>query len=230
MRAVTGAAAPPAPRRTTSRPTELTRQALLEAATAVFAEHGYAGGSVRLITTRARANQAAITYHFGGKDGLYREVLRAAVAALEESSPLDEETVERLSREEALRLLLRQFLAPLAKPSRLGRYIRIFGWESVSPSPVYRAFLAEEPMPVFALATRLVRRFLPEAPEEEVAFAMFWLVQQPIALVRDAERLAGPPFRLHLDGEAVERLVDRLAGLILNGLRGGPPAEDLPAR
>lgn len=209
-------AAPPRP-----RPSELTRQALIEAATAVFAEHGYAGGSVREITGRAGANQAAITYHFGGKDGLYREVLRAAVAAFEESSPLDAHAVERLDPEEALRLLLGQFLAPLARRGRLGRYVRIFGWESVSPTPVYRAFLAEEPMPVFALAARLVRRFLPDASDESVAFTVVWLVQQPVALVRDAERLAGPPFHLRIDGEAVQRLVDRLAGLILHGLRGG---------
>ena len=61
-----------------TRQAEATRRALIEAATTVFAEQGYDAGSVRAITGRARANQAAITYHFGGKEGLYREVLRAA--------------------------------------------------------------------------------------------------------------------------------------------------------
>ncbi|MBM3653660.1 MAG: helix-turn-helix transcriptional regulator, partial [Alphaproteobacteria bacterium] len=62
--------------RVASRSTETTRAALIKAATSVFAEYGYDGGSVRLITQRAMANQAAVNYHFGGKDGLYREVLK----------------------------------------------------------------------------------------------------------------------------------------------------------
>ena len=61
-----------------NRSSEATRGALIEAATTVFAEQGFEAGSVRTITRIAKANQAAITYHFGGKDGLYRAVLRAA--------------------------------------------------------------------------------------------------------------------------------------------------------
>ena len=72
--------------RVASRSTETTRAALIKAATSVFAEYGYDGGSVRLITQRAMANQAAVNYHFGGKDGLYREVLIAATRAFEENA------------------------------------------------------------------------------------------------------------------------------------------------
>ena len=35
--------------------------------------------AVRALVAKARVNQAAINYHFGGKGGLYREVLRAAM-------------------------------------------------------------------------------------------------------------------------------------------------------
>jgi hypothetical protein len=38
--------------------------------------------------------------------------------------------------------------------------------------------------------------------------------------VRDAERLAQPPFSLKFDEDALERLVDTLAGLSLRGLAG----------
>ena len=37
------------------------------------------------ITRRASVNQAAINYHFGGKEALYHEVLRLAVAALSDA-------------------------------------------------------------------------------------------------------------------------------------------------
>ncbi len=48
------------------------------AAGAVFAKSGFAAGSVREISHRARANVASIRYYFGSKEGLYREVLFAA--------------------------------------------------------------------------------------------------------------------------------------------------------
>ena len=206
-----------------TRQAEATRRALIEAATAVFAEHGFAAGSIRAITRKAKANQAAITYHFGGKEGLYAEVLRSAVAALGERG-LDAESAEALPREEALRRLLRQLLAPLARRDRLGRYVRIFGWESVRPSPVFEDLMAREPPPVFLLTQKLVRRFMPaDAPPHEVALTAFWLIQQPIALVRTAGHLARPPFGLAFDASSVERLVDVLARLSLEGLSGRAP-------
>ncbi len=52
------------------------RQRLIEAATQLFAEAGYDGVGLREIAKRANANLAMISYHFGGKDGLYESVLR----------------------------------------------------------------------------------------------------------------------------------------------------------
>lgn len=189
----------------------------------MFAEHGYREGSVRLITRAAGANQAAITYHFGGKDGLYRAVLQSAVAAFEHQSPVNERNVSELDRVEALRLVLRQFLSPLIEKGRLGRYVQIFGWEGMHPSTVYTAFVAEERPRIFQAVDELVRRFLPsDASEREVALTAFWLVQQPIAFVRNADRLQCPPHFLSFGEHDVDDLVDFLTRLSLGGLLGKP--------
>ncbi len=45
------------------------------AATRLFAELGYAGTSVRAICKAAGANVNAVSYHFGGKQGLYQSIL-----------------------------------------------------------------------------------------------------------------------------------------------------------
>jgi TetR/AcrR family transcriptional regulator len=55
---------------------ERTRRALLDAALDEFAARGYAGARVRDIADRAGVSKDLISYHFGGKDGLYREVQR----------------------------------------------------------------------------------------------------------------------------------------------------------
>jgi AcrR family transcriptional regulator len=56
-----------------TRPSDITRERILKAAERLFADRGYEETSIRAIVAKARVNQAAINYHFGGKDGLYRE-------------------------------------------------------------------------------------------------------------------------------------------------------------
>lgn len=51
----------------------VTRRRLLDAARAELVEGGIAGATSRAITSRAGANLAAVTYHFGSKDALIAE-------------------------------------------------------------------------------------------------------------------------------------------------------------
>lgn len=70
-----------------------TDEALLDAATQVFSEHGFAGARVDSIARLAKANKAMIYYHFGSKRDLYRAVLlRLFKGVLEE--------IERVGRNE----------------------------------------------------------------------------------------------------------------------------------
>ncbi len=57
------------------RNAERTRERIVEAALAEFAAKGYAGARVRGIAERAGVNAQLISYYFGGKEGLYREIL-----------------------------------------------------------------------------------------------------------------------------------------------------------
>lgn len=49
---------------------EGTRERLLAAAERLFAERGFSGVSLRLLTTEAGVNLASVGYHFGSKEGL----------------------------------------------------------------------------------------------------------------------------------------------------------------
>ncbi len=53
---------------------EQTRERLLKSGLKLFGQAGYNGVTTRALAADARVNQAAIPYHFGGKEGLYRAV------------------------------------------------------------------------------------------------------------------------------------------------------------
>jgi AcrR family transcriptional regulator len=199
--------------------TEITRQALLDHATDVFAESGFDGASVREITRRATINLAAINYHFGGKEALYREVLRLAIAALSDASLLDDDTIGRVSRDEAVRLFIRQQVTPLLKHGQIGRYLRIFAWETLAPTPVYRDFIASEKLPILDQAERIVRRFLPAtAARAEITIATIWLTNQVTPFIRHYDTLSKPPLSLKIDKSYIEQLAADLGHMAVAGL------------
>src|SRR3954466_1210190 len=65
-----------------------TREQLLENAGQVFSEKGYDGATGKEICERCGANAAAVVYHFGGMESLYREVLPEAPRRLAPSEAL----------------------------------------------------------------------------------------------------------------------------------------------
>ena len=58
-----------APART--RDATRTREAILDAARTLFAEHGYEGATVRMVAAEAGITQGLITRYFGSKEGLF---------------------------------------------------------------------------------------------------------------------------------------------------------------
>ncbi|MGA8046967.1 MAG: TetR family transcriptional regulator [Dermatophilaceae bacterium] len=64
--------------RSVDQPGITTQERILRAGLAVFAEHGYAAGSVRAIAQLAGVSPALVLHHYGSKDGL-REACDARV-------------------------------------------------------------------------------------------------------------------------------------------------------
>ena len=124
-----------------------TREAILDAAETLFAEKGIQGVSVRSILGHAGLNVALAHYHFGGRDGLIREVLRRRI------EPLNASRLERLRAVEAaaqpgfpsIEDLLQAFLEPAVE--LLGenpQFARLLGRLHVNADVRLRAFFLEE--------------------------------------------------------------------------------------
>ena len=203
-----------------TRPSDITRERIMKAAERLFAERGYDATSIRAIVAKARVNQAAINYHFDGKDGLYREVLRAAFRALTEQQLEHADEMKAMSREAALAEFIRRQLRPLLGRDEYSRHMRILNWETVRPTAVFRKLLSEEAAPFMGLAVELVRRFQPEADQRTLTAAAVWLVGQCSVFLRNREQLADPPLGLALDEKAVEWLAQLVSGWAAGGLGG----------
>jgi AcrR family transcriptional regulator len=201
-----------------TRPSEVTRERIMKAAERLFAERGYDGTSIRAIVAKARVNQAAINYHFDGKDGLYREVLRAAFRTMTEDQLAHSEELKAMSREEALHEFIRRQLRPLMARDEFSRHMRIFNWETVRPTAVFRSLVSEEAAPFMGFASDIVRRFLPEADHRTVLVATIWLIGQCSVFLRNRETLAQAPVGLVLDESAVEWLSQLIGGWLVGGL------------
>src|SRR5262245_40906961 len=202
-----------------TRPSEYTRQNIMKAAIALFAERGYDGTSIRAIVSKARVNQAAINYHFKGKEGLYFEVLKVAFEGYLRVDNFDPEQLKGMPREEALRIFVHQQLRPLLARDQMSRYIRIFAWENVRPSKVMTSFVKTGAMPFVASATELVRRFLPPGTSDREAMcAAIALMGQCNVFVRNREQLAQPPLSLKIDESFVAQLADFISTLAVKGL------------
>src|SRR5581483_6776266 len=68
----------PGSRRGRVHDAEGTREAILDAAEEIFAEHGFDGARIDAIAAKADYNKSLIFHYFGDKLGLYAAVVRRA--------------------------------------------------------------------------------------------------------------------------------------------------------
>lgn len=87
-----------------------TRERLLSVAARLFAERGFAKVTVRDICRKARANVAAVNYHFRGKTGLYEEILHGAIRTMQGTTEAARKAGEQRPPEEQLEAYISVFL------------------------------------------------------------------------------------------------------------------------
>src|SRR6186713_3343601 len=129
----------------------VTKERILDAAEALFMEHGYEATSLRSLTTSAGVNLAAVHYHFGSKEELFQAVLTRRL------DPMNQERIDLLAkveREAAGRPLSceKVLFAMLIPALRLARdekrggkdFLRLVGRAYADPAPFIRHFLSAQ--------------------------------------------------------------------------------------
>ncbi len=143
-----------------------TRSRLLEAGARLFAARGFRDVTVREICHEARANVAAVNYHFGDKLGLYREVLQTAIDAMRETNDAAREAGQGQTAEERLRRYITIFVQRLLG-SKDDTVHRLVSREINEPTPALDAIVEQGVRPRIEYLSGLVAEITGCKPSDQ---------------------------------------------------------------
>lgn len=169
------------------------RDRLLDAAEALFAEHGFNGAPMRDITTQAGTRLADINDHFGSKEGLFQEVVarRARQINADRLARLAEMAGVR-GRAAEIRAIVEAFAAPLlarsAESQGWRNYLRLLSQLTNSRSLVL-VLIAEHFNPIGEVFIERIVRVLPQLNRRQSLNAYQLMVASSMALFADNGRI-----------------------------------------
>jgi AcrR family transcriptional regulator len=199
-----------------------TRERLLATAARVFADHGYAATTIRDVCKRARANVAAVNYHFGSKEQLYVETLRWAMTLCQGEDTAELLTFaarDDLSRAERLVGTIRRFALGMlaARPSW---HQHLMFREMTSPTLALDRIVDEFLEPRFDALRRAVAPYVGEGDRRTVDLHVMSIIGQllyhKLAGAVALRLLKEPSYGPALAG----RIVDHVAAFTLRSLEG----------
>lgn len=157
-----------------------TRDRLLRAACELFSARGFKKVTVREICLAARANVAAVNYHFGDKLGLYRELLQHATDGMREVTESARAAGEGCSPEEKLRRYLVIFLRHVLKPEHAVLH-RLLQRESLDPTPMLDALVEQGVRPRVEYLSGVIAAMIGRDPDDPQVIRCVGSVQaQPL--------------------------------------------------
>ncbi len=196
-----------------------TRARLLEAAARLFADRGFKRVTVRDICRAARANVAAVNYHFGDKLGLYREVLGIAIDAIRATTEAAKAAGRDRPPEEQLRTFVHVQLMRLLASDRSDWTHRLLNREMADPTPALDAVVDEAIRPRLEYLSSVIARLLHCPPTDRRVRRCAATIQlQPLAYLPNpiAERLG---VARTLTPHDVQEVADHIAEFSLGGIR-----------
>jgi TetR/AcrR family transcriptional regulator, regulator of cefoperazone and chloramphenicol sensitivity len=151
---------------TRSRDAE-TYDRLLEVAARLFAARGFKDVTIREICRAARANVAAVNYHFGDKLGLYREVLNKAIETMQATTEAARQAGTGLDAEQKLRAYVRVFLQRTAAQSGDSWIHQLMLREMADPTPAIELVFEQVIRPRVAYLSEVVAEVLDVSASDE---------------------------------------------------------------
>ena len=194
-----------------------TRDRLLHAAERLFAERGFKHVTVREICRAARANVAAVNYHFGDKLGLYREIVQSAIERMRATTDAAKLAGAGQPAEEQLRQYILMVNRRLLAASD-GTLQRVIAREMYDPTPAIDALIDQGLRPRIDHLLALVARVLgSDVADPRVVRCAASINAQTVAYLPNAiaERIGT---HSRLTGSRIEEIASHIAEFSLAGL------------
>jgi len=153
----------------------ITKDKILNAAEILFAEHGFSETSLRIITSVADVNLAAVNYHFGSKKDLIQAVIDRYFTTFTENVENEFNQLESNTEQLTTKILLESLLIPMlrlneVRPDGAATFMRLLGRAYTESQGHLKKFLTEKYGYLLTQFTALIHLANPELDSRE----MFW--------------------------------------------------------
>ena len=212
--------------------TSETREQLLSAAERLFATHGFAGVSVRMIAAEAGLNWSLVGYYFRGKQGLLAEVYRRHCTTLnaERLRLLTEARRKGLQLESVIEAFVRPALAEIQSGDPENQYSRLRAMVAAEDAPLFTQLVTDnfdQSSRTFVAALRVC---LPELPADEILWRFHFMLGTIYYSANSPQRIKAFS-RGRCNPGDVDATVRLLVPFLAAGFRSAPmTAADRPAR
>jgi len=196
-----------------------TRERLLRTGQRLFAERGFKRVTIREVCRGARANVAAVNYHFGNKLGLYREVVQVAIDALRGTTDAAKEAAEGCPAEERLRRFVQVYVRRLLATTPDDWIHRLINREIADPTTAIDAIVDQGIRPRLDYLTEVVAELMDrELSDPRVIRSVVSLQAQSVAYLPNplAERLGLKP---KLTPAEIDQVAHHIVEFSLAGIR-----------
>ncbi|MGN6740744.1 TetR/AcrR family transcriptional regulator [Dyella sp.] len=151
-----------------------TKERILAAAEALFAQRGFDGASLRQLTASAGVNLAAVNYHFGSKEKLVEQVFKRRLDALNQHRLAE---LDKIAGRPGTTLedVLAAYIRPALELSHEGNgslFMRVLARAFAEHDDTLRQFLSENYGHVMRQFTAEFARLLPHLEKAE----LYWRI------------------------------------------------------
>jgi AcrR family transcriptional regulator len=203
---------------------EDTRHRILVAASQVFGDKGFRDATHAAICKLAGANSAAINYHFGSKEDLYRAAWKHALDQVDALYPIDGGLSSDAPAEQRLRALIVALLRRRADSTRMGAFHRMRMAETFNPTGLLDDLMGEHMNAHRTHTLAIIRTLMgPDADESRVELCEMSLIGQCL-LGGGPPPPGGHPPAWFLGEAHVELVADHIMVFTMAGFKAVRPS------
>ncbi len=209
------------------------RERIVQEAERIFGAFGFDGASMRQVAEAANVPLALVSYHFGSKEGLYREVFDRRVPTVVEQRmnglaiAMSETDLDR-----RLELVVKALVFPmlhLRAADRDPSFGRLLAHETMDPNSETRGFIRDMFDPVARALVDALASALPGRSQQDIWWAYQFMLGAMVYVMGDAGRIARLSNGLCRPDDE-ENAVRQMVAFLTAGLRHGAAPQKARAK